>query len=259
MADKRKLQGEIDRCLKKVQEGVETFEDIWQKVHQASNANQKEKYEADLKKEIKKLQRLRDNIKTWLTSNEVKDKRVLLENRKLIETQMERFKVVERETKTKAYSKDGLGTVGKVDPKQQEREEANSWLSQNIEALNQQVDSLESEIESLTGGLQKKKKLGKDILDKADDKREWVDKHRFHVRKLETIMRLLDNDAVDAEDIKKIYDDVEYYVDSNQVYFRRDFFSFAAFFGAIIHSLVLIFQVPLHFFLLLIHFDSSPL
>ena len=216
MADKRKLQGEIDRCLKKVQEGVETFEDIWQKVHQASNANQKEKYEADLKKEIKKLQRLRDNIKTWLTSNEVKDKRVLLENRKLIETQMERFKVVERETKTKAYSKDGLGTVGKVDPKQQEREEANLWLSQNIEALNLQVDSLESEIESLTGGLNKKKKLGKEILDKADERREWVDKHRFHVRKLETIMRLLDNDAVDAEDIKKIYDDVEYYVDSNQ-------------------------------------------
>lgn len=26
------LLGEIDRCLKKVQEGVETFEDIWQKV-----------------------------------------------------------------------------------------------------------------------------------------------------------------------------------------------------------------------------------
>lgn len=85
--------GEIDRCLKKVTEGVETFEDIWQKVsgkvtshiksnerdcdailstfnslqiipnfyaffqvHNATNANQKEKYEADLKKEIKKLQ-----------------------------------------------------------------------------------------------------------------------------------------------------------------------------------------------------------
>ncbi len=37
-------------------EGVETFEDIWQKVHNAANSNQKEKYEADLKKEIKKLQ-----------------------------------------------------------------------------------------------------------------------------------------------------------------------------------------------------------
>lgn len=78
--------GEIDRCLKKVAEGVEQFEDIWQKVHNATNSNQKEKYEADLKKEIKKLQRLRDQIKSWLASGEIKDKSQLLENRKLIET-----------------------------------------------------------------------------------------------------------------------------------------------------------------------------
>ena len=32
------------------------------------------------------FQRLRDQIKTWVASNEIKDKRVLLENRKLIET-----------------------------------------------------------------------------------------------------------------------------------------------------------------------------
>lgn len=102
-------------------------------LHNAANANQKEKYEADLKKEIKKLQvrglgmdscvlweegwgqwtagsqgekvieglsfqvcslitcffsfqRLRDQIKTWVASNEIKDKRQLIENRKLIET-----------------------------------------------------------------------------------------------------------------------------------------------------------------------------
>ncbi|KAJ8881035.1 hypothetical protein PR048_017508 [Dryococelus australis] len=86
MAATRKLQGEIDRCLKKVTEGVETFEDIWQKVHNATNSNQKEKYEADLKKEIKKLQRLRDQIKSWIASGEIKDKSTLLEYRKLIET-----------------------------------------------------------------------------------------------------------------------------------------------------------------------------
>ena len=45
-----------------------------------------EKYEEDLKKEIKKLQRLRDQIKSWLNSPEVKDKGVLLEHRKLVET-----------------------------------------------------------------------------------------------------------------------------------------------------------------------------
>jgi len=80
------ISGEIDRCLKKVSEGVETFEDIWQKVHNAANSNQKEKYEADLKKEIKKLQRLRDQIKSWIASGEIKDKSTLLDYRKLIET-----------------------------------------------------------------------------------------------------------------------------------------------------------------------------
>lgn len=65
---------------------METFEDIWQKVHNATNSNQKEKYEADLKKEIKKLQRLRDQIKSWIASAEIKDKSVLMDNRKLIET-----------------------------------------------------------------------------------------------------------------------------------------------------------------------------
>ena len=44
-------------------EGVEKFEETWQKVHNASNTNQKEKYEEDLKKEIKKLQRLRDQVR----------------------------------------------------------------------------------------------------------------------------------------------------------------------------------------------------
>ena len=50
------ILGEVDRCLKKVSEGCETFEDIWQKVQNATNVNQKEKYESELKKEIKKLQ-----------------------------------------------------------------------------------------------------------------------------------------------------------------------------------------------------------
>ena len=57
MAATRKLQAEIDRTLKKVQEGVELFDEIWEKVYNAQNANQKEKFEAELKSQIKKLQR----------------------------------------------------------------------------------------------------------------------------------------------------------------------------------------------------------
>ncbi|KAM4702671.1 CCR4-NOT transcription complex subunit 3 isoform 2-T7 [Rhinophrynus dorsalis] len=216
MADKRKLQGEIDRCLKKVSEGVEQFEDIWQKLHNAANANQKEKYEADLKKEIKKLQRLRDQIKTWVASNEIKDKRQLIENRKLIETQMERFKVVERETKTKAYSKEGLGLAQKVDPAQKEKEEVGQWLTNTIDTLNMGVDQFESEVESLSVQTRKKKGDKDQKQDRIEGLKRHIEKHRHHIRMLETILRMLDNDSINVDSIRKIKDDVEYYVDSSQ-------------------------------------------
>ena len=82
----RKLQNEIDKVFKKVQEGVGTFESIYQKIQQTTNPSQKEKLEDALKKEIKKLQRSRDQIKSWAASSEIKDKKPLLEQRKLIET-----------------------------------------------------------------------------------------------------------------------------------------------------------------------------
>ncbi|CAH1794433.1 unnamed protein product [Owenia fusiformis] len=216
MADRRKLQGEIDRCLKKVTEGVENFEDIWHKVQNATNSNQKEKYEADLKKEIKKLQRLRDQIKTWMASNDVKDKRVLYDKRKLIETQMERFKVVERETKTKAYSKEGLGAAAKLDPAQKEKGEFTGWISQCIDSLNIQMDQFESEAENLQVTSKKKKQIDKDKLERSEELKVSLEKHRTHVSTLEKIMRLVDNDALSIDQIKKIKDDIEYYIDSNQ-------------------------------------------
>lgn len=52
----------------------------------STNQTQKEKLESDLKTQIKKLQRLRDQIKSWVTNNDIKDKTQLVDNRKLIET-----------------------------------------------------------------------------------------------------------------------------------------------------------------------------
>jgi hypothetical protein len=52
----------------------------------STNQTQKEKSELDLKTQIKKLQRMRDQIKTWVASNDIKDKSALLDNRRLIET-----------------------------------------------------------------------------------------------------------------------------------------------------------------------------
>ena len=64
---------------------------------------------------------------------------------------MERFKIVERETKTKAYSKEGLTNSARLDPVEKEKAEVMNWLNQCIDSLNIQVDQFEAEIESLQG------------------------------------------------------------------------------------------------------------
>lgn len=127
---------------------------------------------------------------------------------------MERFKVVERETKTKAYSKEGLGAAQKLDPSQREKENVSCWLQNSISSLQIQTDQYESEIESLLAG--KKKKLDKEKQDKMDDLKSKLERHKFHITKLETLLRMLDNDSVNIGQIKKIHDDVEYYIDSSQ-------------------------------------------
>lgn len=82
----RKTQQEIEKTFKKVAEGIATFEGIYEKIKTTTNTTQRDKLEENLKREIKKLQRFRDQIKSWAAGNEVKDKTPLLEQRKAIET-----------------------------------------------------------------------------------------------------------------------------------------------------------------------------
>jgi len=82
----RKTQQEIDKTFKKVAEGIQSFEAIYEKIKTTQNPAQRDKLEENLKREIKKLQRFRDQIKSWAAGNEVKDKNPLLEQRRAIET-----------------------------------------------------------------------------------------------------------------------------------------------------------------------------
>lgn len=59
-----------------------------------------------------------------------------------------------------------------------------------------QVDQFESEIESLPAG--KKKKLDKDKQDRVDELKTKLEKHRYHIIKLETLLRMLDNMSVEV-------------------------------------------------------------
>ncbi|KAF8897186.1 Not1 N-terminal domain, CCR4-Not complex component-domain-containing protein [Infundibulicybe gibba] len=271
----RKLQTEIDRTLKKVSEGVELFEGIYEKMQASTNQTQKEKQELDLKTQIKKLQRLRDQIKTWVASNDIKDKSQLLDNRRLIETvssswnlmprisgllpeylvsllmyslnnllmfsfmillsgifpayvawshmksyiygeqQMEKFKACEKEMKTKAFSKEGLIQAAKLDPKEQEKEEATSWLQTQVEELQMQVEQTEAEVEALQGTGKKRNKAGSTAAGRLEELETLNERRKWHISRLEIVLRLLNNGSMSPEKVFGLKEDVQYFVESN--------------------------------------------
>lgn len=211
MAANRKLQTEIQQVLKKMDEGVVLFDEIWEKVYTADTQPLKEKFEADLKKEIKKLQRLRDQIKIWIGSNEIKDKTALVEARKTIESKMEQFKVCERDTKTKAYSKEGLARDAKLDPKEALREEKRNWLNECLDNINDLNNTVEAEKEKLSAG--KGKSKNKDELMRLENR---LQKQKWHIAKLELIIKLIDNEELDPASLDSIKDSVEYYIETAQ-------------------------------------------
>ena len=52
---------------------------------------------------------------------------------------MERFKVCEKEMKTKAFSKEGLGQATKLDPREKARNEMRDWINETVDKLTAEV------------------------------------------------------------------------------------------------------------------------
>ncbi|CAG7924671.1 unnamed protein product [Penicillium olsonii] len=208
----RKTQQEIDKTFKKVAEGIQTFEGIYEKIRQATNPTQRDKLEDHLKREIKKLQRFRDQIKSWAAGNEVKDKAPLIEQRKAIEVCMEQFKAVEKEMKTKAYSKEGLSAASRLDPKEKERVECSEFLSNMVDELQLKIEALEAEEETLHAQMKKGKKDTKKA-DRMADISHVTERHKWHVNKLEFLNRSLQNGNLDVGAVQDLKESIKYYVE----------------------------------------------
>ena len=177
-----------------------------------------------MKKEIKKLQRFRDQVKQWAASNDVKDKNPLLEARRRIEVEMERFKVIEKETKTKAFSKEGLAAARVAkDPKEKAKDEAKEWINNAIEEMNAQIETFENEIDSLTSSSRKKSSRASGGGSRLTHLEESMSRHHQHIARLELCVRLVDDDALEPADAEDLKDLVEDYLERNQ----EDFDEFA--------------------------------
>ncbi|CAJ0599255.1 unnamed protein product [Cylicocyclus nassatus] len=221
MAEKRKLLAEIDKCFKKIDEGVELFEETMMKMQEANSDNQREKYQDDLKKEIKKLQRLRDQVKGWQNCSEIKDKDKLTYYRKVIEQRMEQFKDIERENKTKPHSKQGLCAEEKLDPREKEKVDTIEWLQSQIRELGDEADRTESQIESLSsvdaGKRRGKKEEGKkgEKEKRMEELKRHLERMKFHIGKLEVCMRMVNNESLESKRVMEVLKDpLEMYIDA---------------------------------------------
>lgn len=128
---------------------------------------------------------------------------------------MEKFKAVEKEMKTKAFSKEGLLIAAKLDPKEQEKAESCQFLADMVAELDHQVEALEAEEEALNATVKK----GKKDTAKADRLAEiarLTERHKWHQAKLELLLRSLENGNVETEQVVDIEENIKYYVEQNQ-------------------------------------------
>ena len=127
---------------------------------------------------------------------------------------MEKFKAVEKEMKTKAFSKEGLQATAKLDPAEKAKLESCQFLANMVEELERQVESLEAEEEALQVTVKK----GKKDTSKADRLSEisrTLERHKYHQGKLELLLRHLENGNVETEQVQELEESIKYYVEEN--------------------------------------------
>jgi CCR4-NOT transcription complex subunit 3 len=130
---------------------------------------------------------------------------------------MERFKAIEKEMKTKAYSTVGLISHSKLDPREQQRLDLVQWLQGKVEELQQQVETSEAELETLQAGTKKKGKAAESgqarqtTLETLNEHRNW------HISQLEIILRLVENASLKVDDVEAVKEDVDFFVTQNSV------------------------------------------
>lgn len=131
--------------------------------------------------------------------------------------QMEKFKACEKEMKTKAFSKEGLIQAAKLDPKEQEKEEATQWLQTQVEELQMQVEQTEAEVEALQGAGKKRNKAGSSTAGRLEELETLNERRKWHISRLEIVLRLLNNGSMSTDKVQGLKEDVQYFVESNTV------------------------------------------
>lgn len=212
---------EVETVFKKIHEGLDLFNYYHQRHEASNNDSQREKLEADLKKEIKKLQKFRDQIKTWQGNDSLEATiapQKLQEHRRLVEEAMECYKEVEKNSKMKSYSNQSIMLASLDNGEQEltpEGREAAEFLREVQDELTDQNEKLEEEYEKLS-----QKKVRKNNLLAIEERKLELEgfktKNEFHLEKIEGLLGFLTSGKIAGELVLAIQDDLNFYVESNQ-------------------------------------------
>lgn len=211
----------METIFKKIHEGLDLFNYYFSRHESSNNDSQREKLESDLKKEIKKLQKFRDQIKNW-QGNDALEATIapqkLQEHRRLVEEAMECYKDVEKNSKMKSFSNQSIMLASLEQGGRelsQEVLEACEFLSEIVDELNEQNEGLEEEYEKLS-----QKKSRKNALNAVEERKQEIDTFRLrnelHIEEIETIISYLKMRKVGVELVLAIQEDLKFYVESNQ-------------------------------------------
>lgn len=210
----------METIFKKIHEGLDLFNYYLSRHEALNNDSQREKLEGDLKKEIKKLQKFRDQIKNW-QGNEALETTIaplkLQEHRRLVEEAMECYKEVEKNSKMKSFSNQSIMLAlmdnGELElsPEVQEMYE---YLGGVVDELTEQNERHEEEYERLA-----QKKTRKNALLAVEERKQEIEAFRtrneFHIEKIQMVMAYLRASKVAVELVQDIQDDLNFYVESN--------------------------------------------
>lgn len=211
----------METIFKKIHEGLDLFNYYYSRHEASNNDSQRDKLESDLKKEIKKLQKFRDQIKNWQGNDSLEATialQKLQEHRRLVEEAMECYKEVEKNSKMKSFSNQSI-MLASLDQSgrelSQEAMEAHDFLSGIVDELNEQNEGLDEEYEKLS-----LKKARKSALTAVEERKQEIEtfklRNEMHIEEIENIMGYLKTRKVSVDLVLAIQEDLKFYVELNQ-------------------------------------------
>ena len=124
---------------------------------------------------------------------------------------MDEWTLYLRESRTKPFSKEGLQAQDKGETEDDELSSLIEWINQCITQLDEQTYDINQRLKQLTGKLKKSDRA------KQEELTHRLERHQFHIHALETIIIGLKTSQISVSDIQDIQEQVQSYVDQNDV------------------------------------------